>query len=104
MLDGPPLGLKTPRRKRARIAKDQLDDSFLRRSRTPSKKFARYKDVESAKKAKKAAPIVEESTEEDPAEEEEPMPLSMIPPSSKNVAPHLPRDILAGIGEGFLQI
>jgi hypothetical protein len=32
------------------------------------------------------------------------MPLAMTPPSGKNVAPHLPRDIHAGIGEGFLQI
>jgi hypothetical protein len=35
VLEGPPLGFKTPRRKRARIARDQLDDIFLRRSVTP---------------------------------------------------------------------
>jgi hypothetical protein len=29
VLEGPPLVFKTPRRKRARIARDQLDDSFL---------------------------------------------------------------------------
>jgi hypothetical protein len=32
---------------------------------------------------------------------EEPIPLAMIPPSNE-VAPHLPKDVLAGIGEGFL--
>jgi hypothetical protein len=34
-------------------------------------------------------------------EPEEPIPLAMIPPSNE-VAPHLPKDVLAGIGEGFL--
>jgi len=32
------------------------------------------------------------------------VPLAMIPPSGMNVAPHLPKNILQGIGEGFLQI
>ena len=32
------------------------------------------------------------------------MPLAMIPPSGMNVAPHLPKNILQGIGKGFLQI
>jgi hypothetical protein len=37
------------------------------------------------------------------AEPEEPIPLPMIPPSNE-VAPHLPKDVLEGIGDGFLQI
>ena len=34
-------------------------------------------------------------------EVEEPTPLAMIPPAA---APHLPKEVLEGIGEGFLQI
>lgn len=73
--------------------KEKLDDSFLRRSRRISNKLQGFKDAESAKKAKEPA-----------AEVEEPIPLAMVPPPDCTVAPHLPKEILRGIGEGFLQI
>ena len=31
-------------------------------------------------------------------------PLAMIPPTAPEVAPYLPRDVIEGIGHGFLQI
>jgi hypothetical protein len=104
VLEGPPLVFKTPRRKRARIARDQLDDSFLRSSRRLSKKFQGYKDAESAKKGKKLADAVEDPIEEELAKVEEPIPLAVIQPSGMTIAPHLPRDVLTSIGEGFLLI
>jgi hypothetical protein len=73
--------------------KEKIDDNFLRHNKRISQKLEGYKNDESAKKSKEAAPA-----------EEEPVPLAMIPPSGKNVAPHLPKNILQGIGEGFLQI
>lgn len=34
----------------------------------------------------------------------EPTPLAVIPPKEKEVAPYLTKNVLEGIGEGFLQI
>lgn len=90
LLDVPPPVFKTPKKKKPLKLKEKLDDSFLRRSRRLSKKMEGYKNTESAKKNK-------EKTQA----EVEPIPLAMIPPSA---APHLPKEILHGIGEGFLQI
>ena len=93
ILDGPPPVFMAPRKKRAIKVKEKLDDSFLRRSKSFSKKLEGFKDVESAKKFKETV-----------ADVGEPVPLAMIPPPGKNVAPHPPREILEGIGQGFLQI
>ena len=75
------------------MLKEKIDDNFLRRNNRISQKLEGYRNAESAKKSKEAAPA-----------EEEPVPLAMIPPSGMNVAPHLPKNILQGIGKGFLQI
>lgn len=93
ILDAPPPVFKTPMKKRAIRVKEKIDDSFLRRSRRISNKLQGFKDAESAKKAKEPA-----------TEEVEPIPLAMVPPPGCNVAPHLPKEVLRGIGEGFLQI
>lgn len=57
-----------------------------------------FKDAESAKKAKAPAEKINEE------EIVEAVPLAIIPPgqSSSGAAPHLPRDVLVGIAEGFL--
>jgi len=93
ILDVPPLVFKTPRKKRAVRVKEKIDDSFLRHSRRISNKLQGFKDAKSARKAKEPA-----------ADEDEPIPLAMVPPPGCNIAPHLPKEILRGIGEGFLQI
>ena len=92
ILEAPPPVFQTPRKKRAVRVKEKLDDSFLRRSRRISNKLQGFKDVESAKKAKEPA-----------ANKDEPVPLAMVPPPGCKIAPHLPKEILRGIGEGFLQ-
>jgi hypothetical protein len=59
-----------------------------------------FKDAESAKKAKAPTKKIKEE------EIVEVVPLVIIPPGqpSSGAAPHLPRDVLVGIAEGFLQI
>lgn len=81
----------TPRKKKASKLKEKLDDSFLRCSKRISQKLQGFKDAESAKKAKESAQTVED----------EPVPLAMIL-ACKDVAPHLPREVLQGLGQGFL--
>ena len=58
-----------------------------------AKSAKKPKDAKSAKKPKESAANVEE-----------PVPLAMIRPPGKEIAPHLPREILEAIGHGFLQI
>lgn len=94
--------------------REQLDDSFLRRSHRLSLKTEGFKDAKSAREAssvkspktsksssKKKA---KKSSRKSAAEAEEPVPLAIIPPGGFIVAPHLSKEILLGIGEGFLQI
>lgn len=80
--------------------KERLDDSFLRRSRRLSSKHQGFKDAESAQKSKTSAQDINTK------EIVEAIPLAIIPPehSSSGVAPHLPKDVLTSIAEGFLQI
>lgn len=83
----------TPKKKKVVKLKEKLDDSFLRRSKRIFVKLQGYKDVESASKAKNTMPV---------HTGEEPMPLAVVPSPGTKIAPHLPREILMGIGEGFL--
>lgn len=111
---------KTPKKMRAVKVREQLDDGFLRRGKRMSEKLGGFKNEESAKKFKEAkgkkvpsgpkktpkprkTPKAKKPIEPnvDPVEA---VPLAIIPPNSSEVAPHLPKDVLAGIGEGFLQI
>jgi hypothetical protein len=113
ILEEVPAVFTTPKKKKTVKVKEQLDDSFLRRSNRLSIKADGYKDAKSAKKAKEpvitdARPIKKKNKKagksKTPAEsEEEPVPLAMIPPSI-TPAPYLPQEVLQGIGEGFLQI
>ncbi|KAG0530288.1 hypothetical protein BDA96_05G173200 [Sorghum bicolor] len=93
------------KKKKSRKMKEQLDDSFLRRSSRISSKTQGYKNEESAKKAKGTSKGNKPGGE---AAEEvlDIMPLDAIPPSNPGdgPAPHLPLDILRGVAEGFLQI
>ena len=120
MLDAPPPLFMTPRKKRAFKVKEILDDSFLRRSKRVSHKLEGFKDADSASKLKeaksgkkpmeatcakktkatKSAKKFKKTAEEDG----ESVPVAMIPPPSKETAPHLPKEILQGIANGFLQI
>lgn len=93
MLNAPPPVFMTPKKKKHTKVKEKLDDSFLRRSRRISQKLEGYKNAESVKRAKEKAPH----------QVAEPVPLAMIPPAG-GPAPHLTKDILHGIGQGFLQI
>lgn len=79
----------TPRKRRHVKAKEQLDEAFLRRSKCLSGMKAGFKDAKSAQEAKEVAELI---------------PLAMIPASGSSLAPHLNRDVVCGIAEGFLQI
>jgi hypothetical protein len=110
----------TPRKKRVVKVKEKLDDSFLRRSKRVSQKLEGFKVANSARKFKEAKgtkkPKESKSAQkakgatsakkpmESAANVEEPVPLAMIPPPNKEIAPHLPREILEGVGHGFLHI
>lgn len=99
----------TPGRKKKNLkVREELDDSFLRRSRRLSKKAEGYKDAKSAKEAKstmKSAKMVSKKKAKKTTQtDEEPIPLAVFPPQGSVVAPHLPQEVLQGIGEGFLQI
>jgi hypothetical protein len=119
VLDEAPKIFKTPRKKKAFKAKEQLVDSFLRCSRRLSNKAEGFKDAKSAqkakvhddeekstkKKSKKAKSTKSSKKPKNPAQsKEEPRPLAMIYPPRFAPAPHLPQDMLQGIGQGFLQI
>ena len=91
--EDPPAIFMTPRKKKTLKVGEQLDDSFLRRSKRLSKKAEGYKDAKTAKEAKKSVEV-----------DDEPMPLAMIPPLGNVAAPHLSQEILQGIGQGFLKI
>ena len=78
-----------PRRKRAVKVKERLDDNFLSKSKRVAKKLEGFKNEENAKKAREAAEEVDE-----------PMPLAII----LGPAPHLSKEIIEGIAQGFLQI
>jgi hypothetical protein len=78
-----------PRMKRTVKVKERLDDSFLSRRKRVAKKLEGFRNEESAKKAREAAEEVDE-----------PMPLTIIP----GPAPHLSKEIIEGIAQGFLQI
>jgi|UPI00081ACC8C hypothetical protein len=107
ILEDVPAVFKTPKKKKTVKVKEQLDDSFLRRSNRLSIKADGYKDARSAKKAKKPAHADARSIKKKnkkagksktPAEsEDEPVPLAMIPPGF-TPAPYLPQEILQGIG------
>jgi hypothetical protein len=94
------------RKKKSFKVRKELDDSFLRRNRRPSKKAYGFKDAKSAKEAKSAKQSIKKTSKKKAKKsahvEEEPIPLAVIPPQGNAVAPHLPHEILQGIGEGFL--
>jgi hypothetical protein len=119
VLDEAPYIFRTPSKKKTIKYREQLDDSFLRSSRRLSGKAKGYKDAKSAKiaegeaessdvkKAKKPRKpkSINKKSKEPAYGEMEPIPLAMIAPSPIFVpAPHLPQEVLQGIGEGFLQI
>lgn len=114
VLEEPPEVFMTPGKKKKPFKiVEQLDDSFLRRSRRLSKKTDGFKDAKSTKeassakspkKAKGARNSAKKSARKNVAAEEEPIPLPIIPPVGTTAAPHLSKEILQGIGEGFLQI
>ena len=118
VLDEAPAIFKTPKPKRTHKVRDQLGDSFLRRSKRLSIKSEGFKDGKSARKAKesskgKVSAIVRNKLTPKKAQkgkkhievEEEPAPLAMIPPPPGFApAPYLSQNILEGNGEGFLQI
>lgn len=79
----------TSRKRRHAKLKEQLDDSFLRRSKRLSEKTAGFKDAKCAQEAGSTF---------------SPVPLDMIPAPGSTPAPHLTQDIVQGIAEGFLQI
>jgi len=91
--EDPPAIFMTPRKKKTLKVGEQLDDSFLRRSKRLSKKAEGYKDAKTSKEAKKSVEV-----------DDEPMPLAVIPPPGNAAAPHLSQKILQGIGQGFLKI
>ena len=108
---------KTPKSRRTHKVREQLDDSFLRRSKRLLIKSEGFKDAKSARKAREPAKEKEAAKVKDKhinkksqkskkhvEIEEEPIPLVVIPPPGFAPAPHLPQNILQGIGEGFLQI
>lgn len=93
VLNTPPAVFQTPRKKRVVKVREQLDDSFLTRSKRISSKLDGFKNAESAKMAKQAT---------ETQVEEEPMPLAVtLGPAA---APHLSKEILEGIATSFLQI
>jgi hypothetical protein len=115
LLDAAPDVFRTPKKKKIVKVKEQLDDAFLRRSRRVLEKLRGFKDAESASKfnedndekkykepksAKKSKSAKGKKQKEDASMEEEPIPLAIIPPTSMEVAPHLPREVLQGIGHG----
>lgn len=73
VLESPPPIFMTPRRKKAFKVKEKLDDSFLRRSKRISNRLQGYKDTASASKAHKTDEVMEENNE--------PMPLCLLPSS-----------------------
>lgn len=77
----------TPRKRRHVKVREQLEDSFLRCSKRISDMKAGFKDVRSADEAVA-----------------EPQPLAIIPVPGSTPAPHLTKNIVQGITEGFLQI
>ena len=109
---------KTPKPKRTHKVREQLEDSFLRRSKRLSIKSEGFKDAKSARKAKespkeKVSANARNKLTHKKAQkgkknieiEEEPAPLGMIlPPLGFAPTPYLSQNILQGIGEGFLQI
>jgi hypothetical protein len=122
MLHDAPDVFKTPKKKRVVKVKEQIDDDFLWRSKRISQKLGGFKNTESAKMYieagnKKVKPSGSKSKktksskkakkmEGEPSTYEvlEPTPLAVIPPKGKEVAPYLTKNVLEGIGEGFLQI
>lgn len=119
VLDEAPYIFRTPSKKKTIKYREQLDDSFLRSSRRLSGKAKGYKDAKSAKIAEGEAESSDVKKAKEPRKpksinkkskepaygEMEPIPLAMIAPSPIFVpAPHLPQEVLQGIGEGFLQI
>jgi len=77
----------TPRKRRHTKMKEQLDDSFLRRSKRISGNTAGFKDAKSSKEAVA-----------------EPVPLAIIPAPGSTLAPHLAKFVIHGTAEGSLQI
>lgn len=102
ILDDPLAIFQTPGKKKKKTLKvrEGLDDNFLRHSKRLSIKSRGFKDAESARKNKAPA---QNTNEEDIVEAN---PLAIIPPEkpSSGPAPHLPKEVLTGIAEGFLQI
>jgi len=119
MLDAPPPGFTATKKNKTLKIKEKLDDEFLRRSKRVSQKLGGFKNEESAKKHKEIQKGIKTPREAQKNKktkapkkgkklevggntlEEDPIPLAVIPPEG---APHLPKLVLEGIGEGFLQI
>lgn len=119
MLESPPPMFMTQGKKKKTVkALEQLEDSFLRRSKRVSGRLGGIKDKQSAKKfevqqaqksekkptrpkkgkkPKKGSKTKKQDVDSEVPEE--PVPLAVIPP-----APYLTKDIPERIGEGFLQI
>ena len=120
ILEEAPAIFKTRKSKKTLKVREQLDDSFLRRSKRLSIKSEGFKDTKSARKARVSTKDKEpakakakhtnkkaQTTKKNKKHvevKEESMPLAVIPPPCFAPAPHLSQNILQGIGEGFLQI
>lgn len=74
----------TPRKRRHVKVQEQLEDSFLRRSKRLSDKSGGFKNAKSAKMAETVI---------------EPVPLAMIPAPGTTPAPHLTKAVVQGIVE-----
>ena len=102
ILEEVPAVFKTPKKKKTVKVKEQLDDSFLRRSNRLSIKADGYKDARSAKKAKEPAqadarPSKKKNKKAEKSKttaktEDEPVPLTMIPPGFTPAPRHPPRN------------
>lgn len=96
------------------IVREQLEDSFCRRSRRLSEKKQGYKDRASAKKAGKAKETGGSKTNQETPDTATvegityPTPLAVLPPKSNSMeaapAPYLPAPVLGGFAINFLQI
>lgn len=115
VLEGPLDVFKTPQKKRMVKMKEPIDDAFLRRSRRVALMKEGFKNAESAKKHKEGkdqekgakkgkTPKGGKKNNKKKKAILEPVPLAMIPPQNSAPAPHLPKEVLHGIGTGFLQI
>ncbi|KAG0523635.1 hypothetical protein BDA96_07G139800 [Sorghum bicolor] len=121
ILETTPQVFLSPKKKRAVMIKEKFDDSFLSSKRV-SQKMGGFKDAESAgkhleekliskkvhkvnKKIKKTKGAKnKKKTHNASTAMENPIPLAMIPPANSEAAPYLPKNVLEGVGHGFLQI